>query len=101
MTWQCSDNGNRPDVETAYQNTLKWIHSTMRFGSRLGLERISRLLELLENPHEHTKFIHITGTNGKGSVTAMVASILKEAGYRTGMFTSHGSGATTWPSRWG
>lgn len=88
MTWQCSDNGNRPDVETAYQNTLKWIHSTMRFGSRLGLERISRLLELLENPHEHTKFIHITGTNGKGSVTAMVASILKEAGYRTGMFTS-------------
>lgn len=80
--------GNHRDIETAYRDTLKWIHSTMRFGSRLGLERISRLLELMGNPHEYLKFIHVTGTNGKGSVTAMAASILKQAGYKTGMFTS-------------
>ncbi len=80
--------GNHKDLEAAYRDTLKWIHSTMRLGSRLGLERVSRLLELMGNPHQRTKFIHVTGTNGKGSVTAMAASILKEAGYKTGMFTS-------------
>jgi len=75
-------------IDREYQDTLDWIHSTMRFGSRLGLERISRLLELLGHPEKETKCIHVTGTNGKGSVTAMVASVLKEAGYRTGMYTS-------------
>lgn len=79
---------NNQQIEAAYQDTLKWIHSTMRFGSRLGLERISRLLEILGNPQQYTKFVHVTGTNGKGSVTAIIASILKEAGYRAGMFIS-------------
>ncbi len=76
------------DIDAAYQDALKWIHSTMRFGSKLGLERISSLLELLGNPQNNTKFIHVTGTNGKGSVTSIVASILKEAGFRTGMYIS-------------
>ncbi|HHW18215.1 MAG TPA: bifunctional folylpolyglutamate synthase/dihydrofolate synthase [Firmicutes bacterium] len=74
--------------ESKYQKALEWIHSTARFGSRLGLERISKLLTLLGNPERSCKFVHITGTNGKGSVTAFVASVLKEAGYRTGMYTS-------------
>ena len=76
------------DIEAGYQDALKWIHSSMRFGSKLGLERISSLLELLGNPQKTTKFIHVTGTNGKGSVTSIVASVLKEAGYRTGMYIS-------------
>lgn len=76
------------DVESQYAEALDWIHSSMRFGSRLGLERITRLLEILGNPQKNAKFIHIAGTNGKGSVTAMVASILSTSGYRTGMYIS-------------
>lgn len=76
------------DIDAAYQDALKWIHSSMRFGSKLGLERISSLLELLGNPQNNTNFIHVTGTNGKGSVTSIVSSILKEAGFRTGMYIS-------------
>ena len=76
------------DIDTAYQDALRWIHSSMRFGSKLGLERISSLLELLGNPQNNTKFIHVAGTNGKGSVTSIAASILKEAGFRTGMYIS-------------
>lgn len=75
-------------IERSYQDTLNWIHSTMRFGSKPGLERISKLLELLGNPERGGKFLHVAGTNGKGSVTAYIASVLKEAGYRTGMYIS-------------
>lgn len=71
-----------------YDEALGWIHSTYRFGSQLGLERISVLLDLLGRPHDSGQFVHIAGTNGKGSVTSMVASILTEAGYRTGTYTS-------------
>ncbi|MCL2350498.1 MAG: bifunctional folylpolyglutamate synthase/dihydrofolate synthase [Defluviitaleaceae bacterium] len=55
---------------------------------KLGLERIKKLLELLDNPHDKLKFVHVAGTNGKGSTSAITASILREAGYKTGMFTS-------------
>ncbi len=75
-------------IEARYENALNWIHSTMRFGSKLGLERISRLLEVLGSPHTNMKFVHVAGTNGKGSVTAMVASVLQQSGYRTGMYIS-------------
>lgn len=71
-----------------YEEALNWIHSTYRFGSQLGLERISVLLDFLGRPQDSGRFVHIAGTNGKGSVTAMVASILREAGYRTGTYTS-------------
>lgn len=56
--------------------------------SRLGLERITELLMLLENPQDRCKFVHIAGTNGKGSTSAFVASVLESAGYTTGLFTS-------------
>ncbi len=78
----------RPVSEQGYQETLDWIHSTMRFGSKLGLERIERLLSLLGNPERDTEYIHVAGTNGKGSVTAMVASALAASGFRTGMYIS-------------
>lgn len=57
-------------------------------GMKLGLENITSLLDRVGNPHQKLKFIHIGGTNGKGSVTAMTYSILKKAGYKVGMYTS-------------
>lgn len=66
----------------AYINTPRWQ------ASRLGLERIRELLELLGRPQDRLKFVHVAGTNGKGSICAYLASILGAAGYRTGMFTS-------------
>jgi dihydrofolate synthase/folylpolyglutamate synthase len=59
-----------------------------RFGVHLGLERMQKLLANLSNPHEQVPIIHVTGTNGKGSVCAYLSSVLTQAGYRTGRYTS-------------
>lgn len=66
----------------AYINTPHWQ------ASRLGLERIRELLERLGRPQDRLKFVHVAGTNGKGSICAYLASILSAVGHRTGMFTS-------------
>ncbi len=71
-----------------YQKTLEKIHGFQKFGSRLGLERMSKLMELLGNPQEKMKVIHVAGTNGKGSVCRYLYSVLQENGYRTGLYTS-------------
>lgn len=71
-----------------YEEALKYIHSVNWVGSKLGLDRTRELLEKLGNPQKELKFIHIAGTNGKGSTAAMLASILERAGYRTGLYTS-------------
>ena len=71
-----------------YQEALAYISGVAFFGSRPGLERIRELLEKLGNPQKGMKFIHIAGTNGKGSCAAMTASVLKAAGYKTGLYTS-------------
>lgn len=71
-----------------FEQTVHYIENSMRFGCRPGLERTARLLELLGNPHKKVKFIHIAGTNGKGSTTAIISNILKHAGYKTGTYTS-------------
>ena len=65
-----------------------YIHSKFRKGATPGLHRIRQLLALLGNPERRLKFVHIAGTNGKGSTAAMTASILNRAGYRAGLFTS-------------
>ena len=70
------------------EQTLAYIHGLYRKGVEPGLDRIGYLLDKLNNPHKKLKFIHIAGTNGKGSTAAMTASILKKAGYKTGLFTS-------------
>src|ERR671932_2919531 len=59
-----------------------------RFGVHLGLERIQRLLADLGNPHHRVPIIHVAGTNGKGSVCAYLSTVLAEAGYRVGRYTS-------------
>ena len=71
-----------------YKEALDYISSVERFGSRPGLSRVTELLEKLGQPHKGMKFVHIAGTNGKGSCAAMMASVLKTAGYKTGLFTS-------------
>ncbi len=71
-----------------YSECLTFIHSLDRFGSVPGLERISELLALLGNPEKNLKFIHVAGTNGKGSVTMYCASVLKRAGYKVGAYIS-------------
>ncbi len=76
------------DMNAEYDRALAWIHSTMRFGSKLGLQRIQRLVELLGNPEKTVEHVHVAGTNGKGSVTAMVASALMANGYKTGRYIS-------------
>lgn len=67
---------------------LQYIHSVSWMGSVPGLGRTQALLAEMGNPEKQLKFIHIAGTNGKGSTAAMLASVLREAGYRTGLYTS-------------
>ncbi|MEG2353469.1 MAG: folylpolyglutamate synthase/dihydrofolate synthase family protein [Clostridium sp.] len=71
-----------------YEEALNYVESTAKFGMKLGLERMERILEILDNPQKKIKTIHIAGTNGKGSTTAMLSGILKEEGYSVGMYTS-------------
>ncbi len=71
-----------------YEETLAYIHSVTWKGSRPGLERITELLGKLDNPQNGPRFIHIAGTNGKGSNSAMLESVLRAAGYKTGLFVS-------------
>lgn len=71
-----------------YSESMKYIEETARFSIKLGLSRTEKILELLGNPHKKLKCVHIAGTNGKGSTTSMIASILKESGYKVGMYTS-------------
>ncbi|MDD2215619.1 MAG: bifunctional folylpolyglutamate synthase/dihydrofolate synthase [Eubacteriales bacterium] len=71
-----------------YEETLCKIHSFQKFGSRLGLERMTVLMRLLGDPQDKMKVIHVAGTNGKGSVCRYLATILKENGYNVGLYTS-------------
>lgn len=70
------------------QEAVDYIESTLWNKTRLGLERERELLKRLGDPQRKLKFIHVAGTNGKGSTCAMLASVLRCAGYRTGLYTS-------------
>lgn len=71
-----------------YQEALEYIHGISWTFCKPGLERISELCGAIKDPQKKLKFIHIAGTNGKGSTSAMLESVLREAGYKTGLFTS-------------
>ena len=70
------------------EQAIAYIHSVFWKGSIPGLSRTQELLKKMGNPEKKLKFVHIAGTNGKGSTAAMTASILQKAGYRTGLYTS-------------
>jgi dihydrofolate synthase/folylpolyglutamate synthase len=69
-------------------NSLSWLNLLGQFRMKFGLERIERLISHFSHPEKDLQFIHIAGTNGKGSVSTMLASVLKEAGYKVGLYTS-------------
>ncbi|QRG69394.1 bifunctional folylpolyglutamate synthase/dihydrofolate synthase [Brevibacillus choshinensis] len=73
---------------TQYKQALDWLHGLLRFGQRPGLERMQWVLEELGNPERQVPFIHVAGTNGKGSTCAFLTQMLMEAGYSVGTFTS-------------
>lgn len=71
-----------------YEQAKELLTSQGKFYINLGLERIQSILKLIGNPQEKIKIIHVAGTNGKGSVSSILANILKCAGYKTGLYTS-------------
>ena len=71
-----------------YEQALEYIHAVQWAGHKPGLTRTRTLLAALGDPHKRLKFVHVAGTNGKGSTAAMLASCLQAAGYRVGLFTS-------------
>jgi dihydrofolate synthase / folylpolyglutamate synthase len=71
-----------------YGEALAWLYGTQRFGIKLGLGNVQRLLRELNVPGKDQRIIHVAGTNGKGSVCAMIDSICRAANHRTGLFTS-------------
>lgn len=70
------------------QEALAFLHGADWRGSQLGLSRIRELMGLLGDPQRDLRFVHVAGTNGKGSISAMLSAILTAAGYRTGLYTS-------------
>ncbi|HSW10694.1 MAG TPA: folylpolyglutamate synthase/dihydrofolate synthase family protein [Bacillota bacterium] len=75
-------------TDWTYADVIDHLYRIARRGSALGLERIARLLDQAGNPQHFFKCIHVAGTNGKGSTTALIASILESAGFKTGRYTS-------------
>jgi dihydrofolate synthase / folylpolyglutamate synthase len=78
----------RQEIPSVYENALTWLFNTQRFGIKLGLENSRRLFNALDVPQPDERIIHVAGTNGKGSVCALLDSICRAAGYRTALFTS-------------
>lgn len=72
----------------SYSETIHYLYSLQKYGIKFGLDNIDRLLSALGKPHKSFPSIHIAGTNGKGSTSAIIASILKSAGLKVGLFTS-------------
>lgn len=70
------------------REAIEWLHSRRRLGEKKAPQLMPRLMGLLQDPQDRLQFVHIVGTNGKGSVAAMLASILTAAGFRTGLFLS-------------
>jgi dihydrofolate synthase / folylpolyglutamate synthase len=77
-----------PRLSSPYKDALAWLYGTQRFGIKLGLENIQRLLRELDVPAKGQRVVHVAGTNGKGSVCAMIDAVCHAQGYRTGLFTS-------------
>jgi dihydrofolate synthase/folylpolyglutamate synthase len=71
-----------------YEQAVNWVTGLVSYGIKPGLKRMERLAELLGHPHRRLKFIHVAGTNGKGSTCAFLSKVLIDCGYQVGTFTS-------------
>ncbi len=71
-----------------YTKALDYIYNLTKYGIKLGLKNINHLLYLLNEPHKKLKIIHVAGTNGKGSTSSLISSILQSDGYKVGLYTS-------------
>src|SRR4051812_20260794 len=71
-----------------YSDAIQFLYQLRWFGAKFGLENTLKLADLAGNPHHQLRFIHVAGTNGKGSTCAMLESVYRAAGYRVGLFTS-------------
>jgi len=78
----------RLSYDRDYDRALSHLYNLQKFGIKFGLSKIENLLKAFNNPHQALNCIHIAGTNGKGSVAAMLSSIYSRAGYKVGLFTS-------------
>ena len=71
-----------------YIESVNYIHSLLKFGIRPGLNGMDALLRLLGDPHKSLKYVHVAGTNGKGSTSTAISNVLIESGYNVGLYTS-------------
>jgi dihydrofolate synthase/folylpolyglutamate synthase len=74
--------------KTSYRESLDFLYSLQKYGIKFGLSKTSNLLKAFHNPHHGQKYIHVAGTNGKGSVSAMLVSLLSQAGLKVGFYSS-------------
>src|SRR3989338_2714644 len=75
-------------IRPSYKEAIQYLYDIEKYGMNLGLKRVEALLKSLDNPQDKFPIIHVGGTNGKGSTSAMIVSILVEAGYKAGLYTS-------------
>lgn len=85
MVSQAKHNGARAST---YEELVSWLYSLQKLGIKFGLSKTSNLLAAFGNPHLGQKYVHIAGTNGKGSVGALLESVLVKSGYTVGLYTS-------------
>jgi len=78
----------KADHILTYDEALDWLHSPLRFGLKPGLERMNWMLEELGHPERNLLFVHVAGTNGKGSTCTFLTHVMLEAGISVGTFTS-------------
>lgn len=81
-------NTTNTDQFQSYEDAVNWVTNLVSFGIRPGLKRMDMMMEMLGSPHRRLKFIHVAGTNGKGSTCAYISKVLTDSGYEVGMFTS-------------
>jgi dihydrofolate synthase/folylpolyglutamate synthase len=80
--------GSTKTKKISYEEAVQYLYSLQKYGIKFGLSKTSNLMKALGNPHRELKYIHIAGTNGKGSVAAMLESILMRSGLKVALYTS-------------
>ena len=75
-------------LDRAYREAIDYLYALQKHGIKLALSNSATLMALMGDPHRKFRSIHVAGTNGKGSTSSFIASMLQVAGYRVGLYTS-------------